>query len=153
MVGRPSVAQPQLEQDARFISYQLSKLLDGMIVFDSETQTVTLLAQEQEEEPRIIEQQRFTDQEFDVLRVIFDHYPDYSPLAYLLASQSARALHRCQDEVQRALEDGDIDEVMRPVRNLLHRARIKLHRFGLDVCSIQETGYLLVLDRSGFKRR
>jgi hypothetical protein len=53
----------------------------------------------------------------------------------------------------RALDEGDIDDIMRPVRNLLHRARIKLHRFGLDVRSIQETGYMLVHDRDGFKRR
>jgi hypothetical protein len=157
-VGIPSVAPSQSEQDNRFISYQL-KLLAGTFIFDPETQTVTLLAPVQEQEA-IIEQQRFTDQEFDILRTLFDHYPDYSPQADLLASQSSRfssqssrVLQQCRTEVQRALEEGDIDEVMRPVRNLLHRARIKLRRFGIDVRSIQETGYMLVLDRSGFKRR
>lgn len=152
MVVVSSVSQSQTVQDDRFISYQLLKLLDGTIVFDRETQTVTLLVLVQEAQP-IIEQQRFTDQEFLILKTIFDSYPDYSPLADLLAAQSSSSLQRCQTEVLRALDEGDIDDIMRPVRNLLHRARIKLHRFGLDVRSIQETGYMLVHDRDGFKRR
>jgi DNA-binding response OmpR family regulator len=144
----PSVTQSLSEPDDRFISYQL-KVLEGMFIFDPETKTVTLLVQEQ---PVIVEQQRFTDQEFDILKTLFDQHPEYCPLAELLAAQSARSLPQCRTEVMRALDEGCIDEIIRPVRNLLHRARIKLRRFGLDVRSIQETGYLLVPDRNGFKR-
>jgi hypothetical protein len=133
---------------SRFIPYTLN-LLDGTFVFDCELQTVTLL----EQELAITEQQRFTEQEFLILKLIFDQYPEYCPLADLLASQSSRPFEQCYAEVQRALNEGYIDTVIRPVRNLLSRARIKLHPFGLDVRSIQETGYMLVLDRSGFKRQ
>ncbi|GCF10900.1 hypothetical protein [Dictyobacter arantiisoli] len=136
----------------RFTNYKLG-LVDGTLTFDRESKTITLLASEPQQEPAIIEQQRFTDQEFLIMETIFDQYPDYCPLAELLSAQSDRSLAQCRTEVMRALDEGGIDDIIRPVRNLLHRARIKLRRFGLDVRSIQETGYLLVSDRSGFKRR
>ena len=137
-------------EQKRFTSYTL--LVEGTLVFNGETKTVTLLASQEQQERTVTEQQRFTDQEFVIMETVFGQYPDYCPYADLLCAQSMRLLQHCQYEVLRALDEGHIDDLMRPVRNLLHRVRIKLRRFGLDVRSIQETGYLLVLDRNGFKR-
>jgi hypothetical protein len=156
MIGNGSVSQPSQpssEQQARFRTYVLT-LVDGTFIFDQQLKIVTLLSLPQGGDPQSIrEQQRFSDQEFDILVTLFDLYPDYSPLAELLASQSSRPLTQCQREVSRVLDEGYIDDIIRPVRNLLHRARVKLRRFGLDVRSIQETGYLLVADRNGFAHR
>ena len=131
----------------RFTPHRVD-FIDGTFIFDAEMHIVTLLTSERE----IQEQQHLTEQEFSILALIFEQYPDYCPLGDLLASQSSRPLDQCQDEVQRALNEGYIESVIRPVRSLLSRVRVKLHPFGIDVRSIMETGYLLVSDRNGFKR-
>jgi hypothetical protein len=121
-------------------------------VLDRELQILTLL----KEEPgdcSIIEQQQFTDQEFFLLLELFGQYPDYTPLADMLHAQTGRGLERCQQQVMRALDEGYIDEVIRPVRNVLSRVRIKVRNFEIDIRSIMTTGYMLVPDRAVHRKR
>jgi hypothetical protein len=56
-----------------------------------------------------------------------------------------QAIDRCRQRLQEAQEAGDWDQEMRPVRNVLSRTRLKMQNFGIDIFSILETGYVLML--------
>jgi hypothetical protein len=58
-------------------------------------------------------------------------------------SVSENTVARARQRLQEALDYGTWDHEMRPVRNVLSRARLKLKSFGIDVLSILETGYML----------
>ena len=136
------------ELQERFISYGLSNLLpeDSKLVLDNELRILSEL-RPLGEACNIVEQQQFTDQEWILLCMALASHPYYCPFADLLAAQTGRPLEKCQRAVNRALEEGDIDAVMRPVRNTLSRCRLKTRPFGLDIRSMIETGYVLMPDR------
>ena len=52
---------------------------------------------------------------------------------------------RARQQLQEALEAGVWDQQMRPVRNVLSRIRYKMRSFGIDITSILETGYILMV--------
>ena len=102
------------------------------------------LAQEQ---PRMLGEQLFSTTEVSLLLPLLEQYPDYCPYEVLWASfhgsTSEKAIARARTRLQRAREEGDWDEEMRPLRNMLSRARLKPQEMGLDIVSLFETGYLL----------
>jgi hypothetical protein len=98
--------------------------------------------------PRLFEQQQFTTSEIYVLMPILDAYPYYCAYETLLASYSHGRVNeatvaRCRELLQEAQEEGLWDQEIRPVRNVLSRARLKMHSFGIDIISVHETGYML----------
>jgi len=99
--------------------------------------------------PRLILQQQFTAGEMSVLMPLLEAYPYYCPYETLLASfhygnVTDSALERCRQYLQEAQEEGIWDQEMRPMRNVLSRARLKLRPFGIEVSTIVETGYILM---------
>jgi len=145
-----------MSQDERFHSYayrDLVPLLEQQVVLvlDRELRVLALLTWT-EQEVLVREQQQFTDQEFALLAVLLVQHPEYTPLADMLHVYSGQQIERCLQQINRALDEGDIDAVMRPVRNVLSRVRIKLHAFAIDVRSIVGTGYMLVPDRAVYRR-
>ncbi len=136
------------EAQKRFISYSLSNLLpeDSKLVLDNELRILSEL-RPLGEACDIVEQQQFTDQEWILLCTVLASHPYYCPFADLLSAQTGKSLEKCQRVINRALEEGDIDVVMRPVRNILSRCRLKTRPFGLDIRSMIETGYVLMPDR------
>jgi hypothetical protein len=100
--------------------------------------------------PRMLVQQQFTNSELSLLRPLLEHYPHYCPHEVMFANfyngtVSEKTIARARERLQEALEYGTWDHEMRPVRNVLSRTRLKLKDFGLDVLSILETGYMLML--------
>jgi hypothetical protein len=57
---------------------------------------------------------------------------------------TGKSIDQCREKVLWGIEEGTVDVVMRPVRNLLGRCRMKLRPFGIEVKSIVHMGYLLV---------
>ena len=57
---------------------------------------------------------------------------------------TGKSIEQCREKVLWGLEEGAVDVVMRPVRNLLGRCRMKLRPFGIEIKSIVHMGYLLV---------
>ena len=51
---------------------------------------------------------------------------------------------QAREHVHEALEEGVWDQELRPLRNVMSRARFKLRHLGLDAVSLVETGYLLM---------
>jgi hypothetical protein len=100
-----------------------------------------------QEQPRMLEEQLFSTTEVSLLLPLLEQYPHYCPYEVLRASfhgsTSEKAIARARTRLQQAREEGYWDEEMRPLRNMLSRARLKLQEMGLDIVSLFETGYLL----------
>jgi len=99
--------------------------------------------------PRLIMQQQFTAGEMSVLMPLLEAYPYYCPYDTLLASfqygnVTEATVERCREHLQEAQEEGIWDQEMRPMRNVLSRARLKLRTFGIEISTIVETGYILM---------
>ncbi|GER90098.1 hypothetical protein KDW_42600 [Dictyobacter vulcani] len=102
-----------------------------------------------DDRPHMLMEQQFTTSEICVLLPLLDAYPYYCPYEVLLASfNSGRvndtAVARSRKRLQEAQEAGVWDQEMRPVRNVLSRARLKTRSFGIEISSILETGYILM---------
>jgi hypothetical protein len=100
-----------------------------------------------QEQPRMLGEQLFSNTEVSLLLPLLEQYPAYCPYEVLRASfhgsTSEKAIVRARNRLQQAREEGYWDEEMRPLRNMLSRARLKLQEMGLDIVSLFETGYLL----------
>ncbi len=90
-----------------------------------------------QEQPKMLGEQLFSTTKVNLLLPLLEQYPHYCPYEVLWASFHART------RLQWAREEGYWDEEMRPLRNMLSRARLKLQEMGLDIVSLFETGYLL----------
>jgi hypothetical protein len=100
--------------------------------------------------PRLLIQQQFTASELSLLLPLLEQFPHYCPYEVMFASFyngviTEDTIEHCRIRLQDALEDGCWDQQLRPVRNVLSRIRFKLRGFGLDIVSILETGYILMI--------
>jgi len=103
-----------------------------------------------EEGPRLLVQQQFTASELSLLLPLLELFPHYCPYEVMFASFYNGAVtdltvEHCRQQLQEALEAGVWDQQMRPVRNVLSRIRYKMRSFGIDITSILETGYILMV--------
>jgi hypothetical protein len=100
--------------------------------------------------PKLEIQQQFTTSELSLLRPLLDLYPHYCPYEVMFASFyngsiTDETVEHCRQRLYEALEDGTWDQQLRPLRNVLSRTRMKLRPFGVDISSILETGYILMI--------
>jgi hypothetical protein len=114
--------------------------------------TLSYLALAENQQPRILVQQQFTSSELSLLRPLLEQYPHYSPHEMLFASFyngaiTEKTLARARERLREAADAGLWDHEMRPVRNVLSRVRLKIKDFGLDILSILETGYILMITK------
>ena len=112
--------------------------------------TLSYLSMDDRQQPRIQAQQQFTQSELSLLRPLLEHYPHYCPHEVMFANfyngaVTEHTVARARERLREAVEYGTWDHEMRPVRNVLSRARFKLKDFHMDVLSILETGYMLLL--------
>jgi hypothetical protein len=101
--------------------------------------------------PQLVMQQQFTSSELSLLLPLFELFPDYCPYEVMFASFyngaiTDETIELCRQRLYEALERGTWDQQLRPLRNVLSRTRMKLHAFGIDISSILETGYILIID-------
>ncbi len=95
-------------------------------------------------EEEILEQQLLSPSEMYVIEALLKNYPEYCPYEVVLSAMTGKSIEQCREKVLWGLEEGAVDVVMRPVRNLLGRCRMKLRPFGIEIKSIVHMGYLLV---------
>lgn len=121
--------------------------------------TLSYLSVDDKQQPRILAQQQFSQSELSLLRPLLEHYPHYCPHEVMFANfyngaVTDHTIARARERLREAVEYGTWDHEMRPVRNVLSRTRLKLKDFRMDVLSILETGYMLLIssekDRSAF---
>ncbi len=99
--------------------------------------------------PRLEMQQQFTSSELSLLRPLLELYPHYCPYEVMFASFyngtiTDELVEQYRQRLYEALEADIWDQQLRPIRNVLSRT-IKLRPFGIDISSILETGYILIL--------
>lgn len=120
-----------------------------VLVLNAELGTLSLLSRD-DERPCLAAQQQFTASELSLILPLLELYPHYAPYEVIFASFYNGAItdatvERCRRQLQEALEHGVWDQQLRPVRNTLSRIRFKMRNFGIDIISILETGYVLVV--------
>ena len=112
--------------------------------------TLSLIANSRDNPyPLLLAEQQFTTSEMCVLIPLLKHYPHYCPYEVLLASfyngnTNERTVERSRHRLYEAQLEGIWDQEMRPVRNVLSRARLKIRSFNIEISSILETGYVLM---------
>ena len=99
--------------------------------------------------PLLLAEQQFTTSEMSVLIPLLKHYPHYCPYEVLLAgfyhgNTNEKTVERSRNRLYEAQIEGIWDQEMRPVRNVLSRARLKMRAFNIEISSILETGYVLM---------
>jgi hypothetical protein len=144
-----TTARKKRVEDKPQVSYYLRSCLpDGHILaFHAGLGTLSYLTVEGKE-PRMVTQEQFNTSESSLLLPLLENYPHYCPYEIMFAnfyngSVSENTVARARQRLQEAQDYGTWDHEMRPVRNVLSRARLKLKSFGIDVLSILETGYML----------
>lgn len=150
--GKSAKAFVPTTQDAETIRYFTLQgaLQEGQtLVLNTALGTLSLLSNG-EPAPRLLIQQQFTASELSLLLPLLEQFPHYCPYEVMFASFyngiiTEDTIERCRIQLQDALEAGCWDQQLRPVRNVLSRIRFKLRGFGLDIISILETGYILMI--------
>lgn len=146
MSGKRNIVQ--FTPKSAFLNFSLQGTLpEGqLLILNTSLGTFTLCSADG---PTLLWQVQFTDAELSVLLPLLDHYPAYCPHEVLLASFQYRntqknTIERCREFLNAAIEEGVIDQVLRPLRNMISRMRLKLTDVGfIQVLSILETGYIL----------
>ena len=152
--GRKTKAAPYLvkQVDAAIIHYELDDLLpEGQcLALNTKLNTLALLSTDDTNSySTLLAEQQFSSSELSVLIPLLEYHPHYCPHEVLLASFNTgktdeKTVERFQLRLQEAQFAGVWDYEMRPVRNILSRARFKLRDLGIEISSILETGYLLI---------
>ena len=112
--------------------------------------TLSLIANSRDNPyPYLLAEQQFTASELCVLIPLLKHHPHYCPYEVLLASFNngninEATIERSRNRLYEAQLEGIWDQEMRPVRNVLSRARLKMRAFSIEISSILETGYVLM---------
>ncbi len=125
----------------QFWTFSLHPLLaeNQRLILNSDQSILSLIRGEE-----ILEQQLLSPGEMYVIEALLKNYPDYCPYEIVLSAMTGKSIDQCREKVLWGIEEGTVDVVMRPVRNLLGRCRMKLRPFGIEVKSIVHMGYLLV---------
>lgn len=121
-----------------------------VLVLSTRLCVLSYLSIDTKQQPRILVQQQFTQSELSLLQPLLEYYPHYCPHEVMFANfyngtVTEQTIARARERLREAVEYGTWDHEMRPVRNVLSRTRLKLKDFGLDILSILETGYMLLL--------
>ncbi|HEX6484905.1 MAG TPA: hypothetical protein VF043_39170 [Ktedonobacteraceae bacterium] len=121
-------------------------MLPGVLVLHRCLGVLVHLTCEQDT-PCLLWAQRFTDHEQSVLLPLFTWHPDYCPLEVMLASfsgsTSEQGVERARKQLYAAMEAGEVELLLRPMRNVLSRVRIKLREAGIEIATLVSLGYLL----------
>lgn len=138
--------------DDEILHFPLDDLLpEGhMLALNLSLGTLSLIANSRDNSyPYLLVEQQFTTSELCVLIPLLKSYPYYCPYEVLLASfnngnVNETTIERSRKRLYEAQLEGIWDQEMRPVRNVLSRARLKMRAFRIEISSILETGYILM---------
>ena len=149
---KTSIYQVQPD-DEDIIHFSLEGLLpsEWTLALNVSLGTLSLIADDASKpHPCMLAEQQFTSSELGVLMPLLRSYPHYCPYEVMLASfnhghVSDSTVDRSRQRLYEAQLAGVWDQEMRPVRNVLSRTRLKMRSFGIEISSILETGYVLMV--------
>ena len=100
--------------------------------------------------PRLLAQTQFSERELDLVRPLYQHYPQFVPYEVMwvcfnrgFANLNERTLARARQQLETAREEGLWEAEMKHIRNIITRDRARLREVGLEVANLLATGYLL----------
>ena len=140
------------QTDEAIMHFEMANLLpDGhTLALNTRLGTLALLTNDPATtHPTLLTEQQFSSSEMSILVPLLQSHPHYCPYEVMLASFNCgnttdASVERYRLRLQEAQFAGVWDYEMRPVRNILSRARFKLRDFGIEISSILETGYILI---------
>ena len=140
------------QNDEAIMHFEMPDLLPQgqTLALNTQLGTLALLTSNPESvHPVLLAEQQFSSSELRVLVPLLQIYPHFCPYEVLIANFNTNhtdeaTVARFRLRLQEAQYAGVWDYEMRPVRNILSRARFKLHDFGIEISSILETGYILI---------
>lgn len=143
---------PVKQTDEAIMHFSLPDLLpeDQILALNTRLGTLVLLTTSPDiPHPTLLAEQQFSSSELSVVIPLLQMYPHFCPYDVLLASFNSgntdeATVARFRLRLQEAQFAGVWDYEMRPVRNILSRARFKLREIGIEISSILETGYILI---------
>lgn len=138
-----SATTPMEPTIKRFHRYTLPGVLPEHTVLIDDHDLRTFMAWDtQEEMPR--DQVQLTHEEARYFRAVLDQFSNqYCPYENLYAIFSGFTVNESRDVLLLAWGTEEWNILMKPIRNVLSRARLKARRLGIELASISETGYTL----------
>src|SRR5215469_5445066 len=134
------------KEDEPMQALSVPDVLLGVLVLHRALGVLVHLTCEQDT-PCLLWVQRFTDHEQSVLLPLFDWHPDYCPLEVMLASflgsTGDAAIARARKRLYAAMDAGEVELLLRPMRTVFSRVRIKSREVGLEIATLVSLGYLL----------
>jgi len=138
--------------EADILHFSLEGLLpkDHWLALNCELGTLALLSIKNDTaHPLLLIERQFTPAELFLILPLLRSFPTYCPYEVILASFASgnltdKNIERARTQLHEALEVGLWDQQMRPVRNVMARARVKIRAFGLEINPILEVGYVLM---------
>ncbi|HJT58802.1 MAG TPA: hypothetical protein VJ761_19990 [Ktedonobacteraceae bacterium] len=134
----------------RYFSLQDTLPAGHILAFNTFSGTLSYLCHRKGEQMPLMMQQQFTFSEMSLLLPLLEAYPHYCPHEVIFAhfyngDVTELVVSSYRQRLQDALDAGTWDQEMRPLRNVLSRVRLKARPFGLNITSILETGYMLMV--------
>ncbi|GER86961.1 hypothetical protein KDW_11230 [Dictyobacter vulcani] len=141
------------QQQNKILHFSLQDSLPAghIMVLNTHFGTLSYLACDEMNIPRLLKQEQFTNTEMSVLMPLLELFPYYCPYEVLYAhfyaggKASEADIVKAREHLEDAMAEGIWDQEMRPVRCALSRTRLKMRSFNVDISSILATGYILLV--------
>jgi hypothetical protein len=149
---KPSSRGAPKAREHQIVHYMVTELIPPghVLALNRELALLSYLGPQWDEEPwpHVLLQEQFSPSEERILFPLLENYPHFCPhealvACYFTGQITEASLERYRLRLQEARLADVWDHEMRPVRAILSRVRFKLRTFGIEVCSILETGYML----------
>ena len=110
--------------------------------------TITVLTV-RDGKPLVIGETQLAESELLLFLVLLDNHPSYSPYEHLYAvftwgNANEQNINAARQVIHTAIEESNLEMLMRPLRNLISRLRLHVKAIGINVASVSETGYMLL---------
>ena len=127
----------------RFHRYTLTGLLDegAFLVEDTHLLVFTVW---NEREPLPVAQEMLTYEESRIFRTVLAHSPYHCPYESLYAMYYDVPIEKARNVLHASWDTEEWEIQMKPIRNVLSRARIKVRRLGIEMSNVSETGYTCI---------
>ena len=141
-----SIDLPKKESEESIVYFSLPNLVQGShrLIVHKEKRTLSLISHD-DDGPNLVQQERLSDNELQVIVPILRRFPHYCPYEVLLASIFSRTtiestVTNWRLRLLEAHDNGTWKQEIRPLRRALSSLRPKLYSFGLEISTIREKG-------------
>ena len=129
-----------------FPTLQLALPKNRLLLAIADTRTLSFLSTDaQRPSQNILVQQRFSPNEWQILIVLLQSYPLAVSHSHLFAKLQHLSPQQSQRQLQAAQRNGQLREILRPLREVVSSLRRKLQPFSLGIAVQQGSGYTITI--------